>query len=505
METDIGMLILSYISCTLFITTVVFLYFYDKEKRISKEASTKLEELKIAHALNSQDAIEYKTKSEKLDAEHNNLLVRKTEAETKLSSLNEQIRNLQQDLKKAIDEKENLIEEKNEYRRKEELAQQRLQAIEAEMQNWQKTKEEQEKAVTASILEAGSKLSSKLLDDHKRESETAKKESEKLVKETTENLMNQHKSLIESVTTLHDNVKETKKQSDVVHRALLSPSGAGSLGEITLENIFKNSGLTKDIDYKMQYSVNSSEGRGLRPDAVVYLPDNNVMVIDSKASKFFLELGEENIDTSNEKEISARLKSSMNENLKNLASREYSKAIEDDAGKALARVYMFLPTEAALDKLRKVDPQFIEKAWNHRILPVGPTGLLNVLIDASRTISNAKQEENAKLIIAKVKDLLNSVATLHDYASNVGKGLKRALDNYDGFAKSFNRTFMSKANSLGKLGIDAQKIKNIKGLPQYGVYTLEFTPTAIEGEFSEESDIIAVEVEEETKELEVVA
>jgi hypothetical protein len=84
METDIGTLILSYISCTLFITTVVFLYFYDKEKRISKEASTKLEELKISHALNSQDAIEYKTKSEKLDAEHNNLLVRKTESETKL-------------------------------------------------------------------------------------------------------------------------------------------------------------------------------------------------------------------------------------------------------------------------------------------------------------------------------------------------------------------------------------------------------------------------------------
>jgi len=488
------MIVFSIVVLALFVTTLFLAYLYNQLLKKNSLLSSGLEELKIDHAIISQDAKEYKLKYDKLELEQNELLVKKTEAQTIMNSLQKQLNEANERASIALEEKDKAIELKNQFQRKEELAMQRVSLNEEEMRNWEKIKLEHNKSLKASTLEVATEISSKLLDDHKRESENAKKESEKIVKQTTESLLQQHKGLIESVSNLQEGVKK----SEVVHRALLSPSGAGSLGEITLENIFKNSGLIKGQDYHMQYSVSSEEGRGLRPDAVVFLPDNNVMVIDSKASKFFAELGDDDISQEESKQININLKRSMNENLKGLASREYSKAIESDAGKSLARVYMFLPTETALDKLRKADPQFIEKAWNQAICPVGPTGLLNELLRASMIISNARQEENAKAIVGKVKELLTSVATLNDHASKVGKGLKSAIDNYDKFSGSFNRTFMSKANQICKLGVDVPKLKNVEPLAQYKVTSIDLG--TIEGDFLDERDIM----NNESRSLELV-
>jgi DNA recombination protein RmuC len=491
-------MILSIASSVFFILTLTLLYLYLLSASKLRTLLDKHEELKINHAIISQDLTEYKDKSDKLDKEHNQLLISKTQAETKMKSLDVELKRVNAKLDDEIKLKEQAIDLKNEYQRKESLALQLVKSKDAEMKNWEKVKDEQKKTVTASIMEAGSKLSSKLLDDHRREAENAKKESEKIVKQTTDSLLQQHKGLMESVSTLNEGVKK----AEVVHRTLLSPTGAGGLGEITLENIFKNSGLIKGQDYHMQYSVSSESGRGLRPDAVVFLPDDNVMVIDSKASKFYVELDEEIADSEKEKDINARLKRTMNENLKSLASKEYSKAIEDEAGKSLARVYMFLPTEVALEKICKIDPQFIEKAWSQGIYPVGPSGLRNQLVNASMIIANAKQEENAKIIIDKVKELLNSVAILNENANKVGKGLKNALDNYDKFSASFNSNFMSKAKSIYKLGVDSKKIASIEKLPRYEISMRDYK--SIEGKYIEQESEQS-ETEDEKASLELVA
>jgi DNA recombination protein RmuC len=132
---------------------------------------------------------------------------------------------------------------------------------------------------------------------------------------------------------------------------------------------------------------------------------------------------------------------------------------------------MFLPTESALQQIRAIDPTFMERAWSQRIFPVGPTGLLNELIRAVMQISGAKQEENTKLIIEKVKDLLNGIAVLNTHANGIGKGLKSALDKYDKFAASFNSNFMSKAKNISKLGVNTN-LKDIEPLQKYNITAL---------------------------------
>src|SRR6056300_1250033 len=59
-------------------------------------------------------------------------------------------------------------------------------------------------------------------------------------------------------------------------------SDMGQMGEVILENILENCGMTKDRDYKTQFSGKMDEGNSLRPDVVIFLPENRNIVIDSK-------------------------------------------------------------------------------------------------------------------------------------------------------------------------------------------------------------------------------
>ncbi len=380
------------------------------------------------------------------------------------------------------------------------LAQQENESIAKQMENWEKTKKEHQNAVEATLLETTSKMSSKLLEDHKRASEEAKKESEDNVKKTTEDLHKNFKNVFESVNTLNEQVQANTNKVDTIHGALLSPSGAGNLAEITLENIFKASGLIEGQDYEMQYWVGNSDGGGLKPDAVIYLPFNNILVVDSKASKFFMEIGEADSD-SEVKIAEGKLKITANNHLKDLIKRGYKEAIEEQMkkrGRAAGgniEVMMFLPTEDSLQTIRKIDKQFEEKAWKEHIFPVGPTGLINRLLTAGLSISNVKQEQNAQKIADEVKNLIGSIATFQGHALSMGKSLKSSSNKYNKFVGSFNGNFLSKINNLEKLGISPPKNKKIDRLETYQLIS---ESNLIEGESDELLEVGNVKQLEDT-------
>jgi len=434
---------------------------------------------------------ELQLKLNKLEIDQDDLIIKKTEAETRLSSLKEQLEKAENEISRLKQEKEAVLEEKNHHMREERLAMQRVDAITREMENWQKSQEKHMENARASVLAAGSELSSKLLDDHKRETESTKKENEKLVKDTTEELHKKFNNVFESMHVLHEKVNSSANTVDLVKNSLLNPGSAGSLAEISLENIFKASGLVADQDYKIQHHMQSEEGRGLRPDAVIFLPGDNIMAVDSKASKFFLELGQAS-DEAAEKAAGESLKKTMNNHLKDLLSRDYKDAVERQYSSSKARIVMYLPTDAALEKLRKIDNKFEERAYKEGIIPVGPAGLVNLLLQSRLLISNAKQEENSRKIIAGVKDMINSVVKLHELANNLGKSIKGTTDKFDKFAGSFDRNFMAKARKISQLGADVPKINDIKPIDRYNV---DLRYKEIEGEMLEEDEIKALESE----------
>ena len=333
--------------------------------------------------------------------------------------------------------------------------------------DWEEFKKQAQATAQAATIEAANKLSSKLLEDHKRENEAAKKESEKRVAETTKNLTEQLSSVIKSVAALDSQVKVTDQTMNVLHRALSAPSSAGHAAETVLENTLHAFGLTEGRDFSLQHTVDDSDGNRKRPDALVFLPGDSLLVIDAKASKHLLDLAEAEEKGEDTAKIHAEFKSTMGRHLRDLTTRDYAQAIraqflEMDSQRDFRQIttFMFLPNDGAVEKLIEIDPEIARKAAASDIILGGPSSLWAAVGVASMRLKFAKSQENQQKIVDEVEKLVAAVATMIGYASKINRGLKSALTAYDDMAGSINSRILPKARWM----IDKGVAKPSKGL-----------------------------------------
>ncbi len=348
-------------------------------------------------------------------------------------------------------------------------------------------RQESLQAAQAAVLQTAQQVSSKLLDDHKRESAAAKVESEERVRQTAELLVKQVDEIAKAVVQLNGEVAAKGRTLDTVWQALSSPGGSGALAEIGLANTLKSFGLELGRDAILQHTTHDEEtGRRLRPDAVVFLPGNSVLVIDCKASKFLLEIAAHQ-GTEREDEAYRNLARTMNQHLKALAEKDYRSAIVAAArtagrGDEIARILsvMYLPNEAALEKLNRADPEFLQKARAAQIIPAGPAGLHCALSLAAVEINLMRQVENQTHIVAMTEQLLDSMATALSHAAAMGRGLKSAAESFARMTSSINQRLLPRARKLVRLGLQPTK-QLPRDLPAYSVHSLDTNPL-IDGE-----------------------
>lgn len=383
---------------------------------------------------------------------------------------------------------EQLTVEKYNLQKELELNQVKFSNMQNHFAEWEKLKEESIVNARAAIFSVGNQLSSKLLEDHKREAEEAKKASEKIVKENTEQLYSQFQNIVNSVANINEQVQYSTSSFEKIKRALLSPIGAGSLAEITLENILKSSGLISGKDYIIQFTVNDGENNSLRlrPDAVIFLPSNNIMIIDSKASKYFVNLDDE----TPEQVISSKIKSVMRTHLKDLINKEYAKSVKEYIEKNYnfkvnyISMVMFLPSEAALEKIQSADEKFIIEAWESNIYPAGPIGIINILSHTKFMISESDKIQNHRHIISQVEKLLQSIGKVYEYAGKIGLNLQTTMKNFDRLAASLNSSLAPRIKNLEKLGLNTASQLKFKKLDR-----LQFIQT---------NELNFIEIEEST-------
>lgn len=357
------------------------------------------------------------------------------------------------------------LEDKFLAQQNEALANQKCRAIQEKMEAWEVHKQQSIENAKAAIFDVGNKLSHQLIAEHKRESDLQKEEAQKQFKTTTEGLYKDFSSLTQTISSLKEQVTTSQSTTDMVYKALLAPNTTGSLAELTLENILKSLNLIANVDYQMQYSITDGDNNRLRPDAVIFLPGDNILVIDSKASKFFLELGQ--ASTEQEAiEIKLKLKNSMRNHLKSLGSKDYRQAISSHLHKKKINhisTVMFLPTEAALEQLQQIDKLIISDAWQNNIFPAGPMGLVNILSHSKFQISEDRKNENYHSIIEEVSSLLYNIANLAVHAKKLGNSVYSSMNYFDKFAASFNSSLLSRSKKLEKLGVS---VKTNKQMPE---------------------------------------
>jgi DNA recombination protein RmuC len=399
-------------------------------------------------------------------------------------TLNAQLKHLNDDIADLRQENANINYDKIEYIKKNEQLSEKINYQSRLVADFERLRLESHESTKAALFTLGNDLSKQLIEIHKRENKEARELSENNIKVTAEKFNNEFEKLLGIIGSLSRDIEQSKDTVDVIKNSLLSPSGAGILAEITLENILKASGLRKGMDFSIQHTILGEDNAKLRPDALIFLPSDNIMVIDAKASKFLVQ------DTDKTK-----LAKTMNLHLKSLSSKDYSENVMKNRTTKTGNIVtlMFLPTEHAVEKIIEADSEFLNKSWRVNIFPVGPAGLMNMLSFAKFQISEQLVIQNHRKIIDEITKLIGSIASLSEHSSRLGNSIQSLVGNYDKFAASFNHNFLSKAKNVSRLGIETTDKKLAKPLQRYQIVSSKSELIEVESEEAEETLKIAEE------------
>jgi len=371
------------------------------------------------------------------------------EMESQISKLNEELdakKNENTELIKRIDELETAIEKERKS------AEEKLKLLE-------ESKEE--------LKNEFKNLSNEILEEKsKKFTETNKENIDSILSPLKEEFIQFKKTVAETYdkesrdrTALKTQIDSLKELNEKLGKEALSLTNAlkgdsqkqGAWGEVILERVLEESGLHKGREYETQLSFNDDVGKRKRPDAIVHLPNNKDVIIDSKVS---IVAYQNYHQTENEEEKKQYLKDhlqSIKNHIKGLSLKNYEDIEEI---RTLDYVLMFIPIESAFMLAMENDRELFSEAFEKNMVIVTPSTLLVTLKTIQNIWRYEKQNKHAQEIAKKAGDLYDKFVNFSESLREVGTNLDRAKKSYD---TAVNRLSTGKGNLISQ----AQKIKTL--------------------------------------------
>jgi len=235
----------------------------------------------------------------------------------------------------------------------------------------------------------------------------------------------------------------------------------GNWGEVVLEKILEVSGLIKDREYKTQFVTTNDEGDRIKPDVVIFLPDEKHIIIDSKVSLVaydaFVNCAEE--------EDRARFKKahidSVRSHIKLLGEKNYQTASGLNTPDF---ILLFIPIESSFSVAIQADQDLFNYAWDRKIVIVSPSTLLATLRTVSSIWKQERQTRNALQIAEEGGKLYDKFVGFVEDLVKVGKKM-------DDAKKDYVEAMSKLTDGSGNLVRRAEKMKELgakagKSLPQ---------------------------------------
>lgn len=293
-------------------------------------------------------------------------------------------------------------------------------------------------------------LKEKIKEFEQRVEQTYKIESAERITLKTEiaALIGLNKQLSEDANNLAVALKGDNKQQ-------------GNWGELVLEKVLERSGLKEGTEYKTQIVTSNGDGRQIKPDVVVFLPDEKHIIIDSKVS---LVAYESCVNAPDEDERLRFLKlhiESMRSHIKLLSDKNYQTA---NGYNSPDFVLLFVPIESSFSLALQGDNELFNFAWDRKIVIVSPSTLLATLRTIASIWKQERQTRNALEIAEEGGKLYDKFVAFYDDLKDVGKKMDGAKESYvDAMKKLYDGSgnLVRRAEKMRDLGA-----KSTKQLPQ---------------------------------------
>lgn len=230
----------------------------------------------------------------------------------------------------------------------------------------------------------------------------------------------------------------------------------GSWGEIILERVLERSGLLRDQEYRLQAVFEDDHSRKV-PDAIILLPEDKHLVVDSKVS---LTAYERWVNASEEAEKMQHLRQhvhSIESHIRQLSAKNYHDLYGIHSPDF---VLLFMPIESALSLAVREKPELFSDAWDRKVVIVGPSTLLATLRTIASVWVQERQNRNV-LEIAKEAGMLYDkfVGFLNDMQQLENHLLRATEKHQEAMRKlsSGSGNVIKKVENLKQLGAKANK------------------------------------------------
>lgn len=244
----------------------------------------------------------------------------------------------------------------------------------------------------------------------------------------------ERRELAGAVNALKSLNEHMASSADALTRALKgSAKVRGDWGELMLENVLRGSGLEEGTHYLRQSSTTDDEGQRLQPDIVVKLPDDRRVVIDSKVNLIAWQEAMNADSPEAQMEAMRRHAVALRQHVRELAERNYPKAIGDAA---LDITLAFVPIEGALSAALGADAELQQFAFQKKIAFASPNTLMGMLRVVERLWTRDKLQRQALEISEAGGRVLDA---LQGFLSDFDQVGRKLADAQQAFAASRNR------------------------------------------------------------------
>ena len=275
---------------------------------------------------------------------------------------------------------------------------------------------------------------------------------QKWLQETENIRQKDYGSITAQLKALAEMEKNLSQETTNLVTALKAPQVRGSWGEQTLHRVVELAGLTEHCDFVTQESVSTAEGR-LRPDLVVRMPGDRVIIVDAKnIFHNYYEAMEITTDMVKRNGLLEKHLRAVKEHIKKLSQKSYWEQYEASAD----YVIFFMPNENLYTEALKRDPNLMEEAIKQRILLAHHMSLVGLLRVIALTWSQQKMNENSAQIRDLGKELYDRIAVLASHFTKVGSNLGRTVDSYNQAVRSMESRVLVSARKMDELGVSGK-------------------------------------------------